>query len=71
MRLPPVGYANDLMVVVWVRLPFAKRLEEKARYANDFGCGIDRCLDSIAVGTLRERVLVGSILHRRGSANES
>jgi hypothetical protein len=30
-----------LMAMVWVRLPFAKHLEEKARYANDFGVMFD------------------------------
>jgi hypothetical protein len=49
VRLAPVGYANDLMVVVWIRLPMA-------RYANDLGVvgfvGVasalpNRCLDSI------------------------
>jgi hypothetical protein len=38
VRLPPVGYANYLMGMVLIRLPF-ERLVEMARYANDFGVG--------------------------------
>jgi hypothetical protein len=36
------------MGVVWVRLP-------KARFANDFGVGFDRCLDSIGFGVMCDR----------------